>query len=77
MSWLSQIVEFCRRCRSRNCGSLDVVLTSSVGREGGGRVYYYRCTKCVDVETLDYTRFKRIRRDAVPVLGADPAPRRG
>lgn len=65
------------RCPVPNCHSLEVVLTSSRSIPGRtGRVYYYRCTRCVDAETLTYTRFKRLRLGVVnrpppAVPGAD------
>ncbi len=50
------------RCPAPNCQTLEVVLTSQRGIPGrAGQVYYYRCTRCVDRETRDYTRFKRVR----------------
>ena len=39
-----------------DCGSTDVEVSSSKGP-----LVYYRCRRCVDPATLDYTIFKRSR----------------
>ena len=62
------------RPRCPACGTLEVALTSTRSIPGRvGRVYYYRCTRCVDRVSYQYTRFKRVRRGAVNASSPRPA----
>lgn len=59
------------------CRRADVILTSHRSLPSGGRVYYYRCNVCVDRETRDYSRFKRLRRSPSPAPRVTDPPSAG
>lgn len=48
------------------CGSTAVVMTSQKGSPTSRRrIDYYRCLRCVDLATVLYTRFRRVRPPAL------------